>query len=343
MKTKHKKIVVRVRKYSLGIIVAVSLICVFLIARCQHTYQLRPYYLQHWSEFRRTCDYVAIENDRLVPHNKYSNYYITSYLSWISAPSQTDTLSIFSLKGRRGYLNLITGKPQIEPIYRHAWPFSEGLAAVDSGGRIGFIDPSGKTRIPFKFFSPHPFRHVADLLFAGGYCSMRDTSGLYGLIDRSGNWVLKPVYDFVNNPVSGLRIVKYRGMYGLMDKQLQLMLPCTYNNIEILKSGIKAAKDGGQQLLSLDAKRVLKPFVCDMIESLVYESDELDSLGYSITKKTGYYTYNIYTKWGLMGADGTPVTKAIYDRILGLSRTHFLCEIGSCNIILNGAGEECGE
>ena len=335
------KCFVRFRKYFWLILVAIILLLAFLIDRCQRSNSDAPYYRKHWSEFSKTCNSIEFENGRMQIENNSSNYYISEYRSWISAPSETDTLSVFALKGKRGYLNLLTGEPQIQPIYRHAWPFSEGLAAVDSGGRIGFINASGETCIPFKFFSQHPFRHVADYVFSGGYCSMLDTCGKYGLIDRKGRWVLSPVYDFVNNPLSGLRIVKYDGKYGLMDASLHLILPFEYTNIEVLKSGIKAAKGGGQQLLSLDAKHVLKPFVCDMVSAISYYSDELDSTGYPILKQTGYYAYNIYTKWGLMGPDGKPLTKAIYSDFKGLSKTRFIGEIGSSCVILDTKGREC--
>ena len=39
---------------------------------------------------------------------------------------------------KRGYFNMFTGKPVIEPKYDHAWIFSDGLASVDDGGWIKF-------------------------------------------------------------------------------------------------------------------------------------------------------------------------------------------------------------
>ena len=58
-----------------------------------------------------------------------------------------DSLICYSDGKKRGYFNMFTGKPVIEPKYSHAWIFSDGLASVDDGGWIKFIDASGKVVI----------------------------------------------------------------------------------------------------------------------------------------------------------------------------------------------------
>jgi hypothetical protein len=93
-------------------------------------------------------------------------------------------------------------------------------------------------------------------------------------------------------------------------------------------------------LLSLDVKHVLKPFVCDLVSTISYNSDEMNAMGEFDLINSGYYAYNIFTKWGLMGPDGKPITKALYNKIEGLSKTHFLCEIESFNVIVDTKGRE---
>lgn len=145
-----------------------------------------PFHRNYWSYFSETCQVVRYPDGRLRLYNNEFNCFTTEKLNWIAYAHDSDTLTVFSLKGKRGYLNLVSGKIQIEPKYRHAWQFSEGLAAVDSAGMIGFIDRNERVMIPFKFRSPHPFKSVADLLFKDGSCTMMDTTGHYGLIDRGG-------------------------------------------------------------------------------------------------------------------------------------------------------------
>ena len=57
--------------------------------------------------------------------------------------SANDSLSVFCSDGLRGYYNAYTGRIVIPAKYRRAWVFSEGLAAVQKDGNIGFLDHSG--------------------------------------------------------------------------------------------------------------------------------------------------------------------------------------------------------
>ena len=68
-------------------------------------------------------------------------------IRWIAKPLGMDSLICYSDGKKRGYFNMFTGKPVIEPKYSHAWIFSDGLASVDDGGWIKFIDASGKVVI----------------------------------------------------------------------------------------------------------------------------------------------------------------------------------------------------
>ena len=68
-------------------------------------------------------------------------------IRWIATPLGTDSLVCYSNGEKRGYFNMFTGRPVIEPRYDHAWIFSDGLAAVDDGGWIKFIDATGRVVI----------------------------------------------------------------------------------------------------------------------------------------------------------------------------------------------------
>ena len=69
---------------------------------------------------------------------------------WTSA-SPNDSLGVFCSDGKRGYYNSYTGKIVVEAQYRRAWVFSEGLAAVQKNGHIGFINRKGEVVIPFRY------------------------------------------------------------------------------------------------------------------------------------------------------------------------------------------------
>ena len=71
-------------------------------------------------------------------------------LDWTTS-SPNDSLSVYCSEGKRGYYNAYTGEIAIQAQYRRAWVFSEGLAAVQKNGMIGFIDHKGNTVIDFKY------------------------------------------------------------------------------------------------------------------------------------------------------------------------------------------------
>lgn len=140
----------------------------------------------------------------------------------------------------RGYVRL-NDKNVVEiilkPIYSRAWLFSEGLAAVEKDGRIGYINLQGDTVIPFQFVVKN--KTSVDLVFHNGYSVMVNEAGLHGLIDKEGKYVIEPQYDFINNPnlinrddgiFDHYRIVCNHGKYGLLDdRTLKFILPVEFD------------------------------------------------------------------------------------------------------------------
>jgi len=295
---------------------------------------------ERWSYFSETCNVVEYRDRRMRLYNNETEKYTTPKLDWIAWAHPGDTMMVFSIKGKRGYLNVLSGEIQIQPVYKHAWQFSEGVAAVEVGGRIGFIDARGQTCIPFTFLAPRYNATSFGFQFKSGYCTMVDSAGKVGLIDRKGDWVLKPYCDCIKNPVLGLRKARLKGKYGMFDQHLRLLLPFEYDTLDVMEQGIKAARDGGQVLLSLDAKEVLKPFVFDSIQLLNYETDKLNAQGEAIRLNTDYFTYKIARNWGLMGPNGKPITKAIYTSIEAVSNRLFLCNLETAVVTMDVHGVE---
>ncbi|MBR0336804.1 MAG: WG repeat-containing protein [Ruminococcus sp.] len=86
---------------------------------------------------------------------------------WTSA-SPNDSLGVFCSDGKRGYYNSYTGKIVVEAQYRRAWIFSEGLAAVQKNGQIGFINRKGEVVIPFRY--PYHGNPLTEFIFKNGHC-----------------------------------------------------------------------------------------------------------------------------------------------------------------------------
>ncbi|WP_315858755.1 WG repeat-containing protein [Rhizobium leguminosarum] len=84
-----------------------------------------------------------------------------------------------------GYIDRATLEPRIDRKFEVALPFSEGLAAVRSEGKFGYINSSGDMVIAPMFDLARAFRKGHAEVVAGDKA---------GIIDRTGKLVLPPNY-----------------------------------------------------------------------------------------------------------------------------------------------------
>lgn len=267
--------------------------------------------------------------------------YLTPELSWIFEGRARDTLTVFFQDGKRGFLNVYTGKIAVPAQYEHAWVFSGGLGAVVKDGQLGFIGHDGETVIPFSTMYDSRLGNKVDFVFKDGYCTFYDATGKHGLIDKSGAWAVKPQYDYINNPLKGIRIVKDKGKFGLLDSTLQLVQAVEYDWIDLLESGIIVRKDNDQKLLAYDGKTVLQPFVYDSVTELHYNSGKTNDEGKDVYVLSDYKSFSVGEKHGLMNKSGKIVVPAIYGDIDAIGNDLFTCRVagGSYYITIDGSGK----
>jgi len=291
---------------------------------------------------------TSLNNDFRVVHyrdgrvrifNNHTGRPTTPKLDWISTGQAHDSITVYRMGHKRGYINRMIGEIVIPAGFDHAWNFSEGLGAVVSGKRLGFIDSRGQVTLPFRFYYHGGQDKRVDFQFNEGYCTVYDSTGRQGLIDKKGRWVLQPEFDYVNNPVGGYRIVKKAGKYGVIDRQLNTVLPMVYDNISIWEDGFVVMKDGGQQKLALDAKMVLQPFIYDETAYLYYNSGKVNESGDDILLKSDYIGYRLDQSWGIMDKNGKVVARALYNEITALSNDLFSGRIGNSWISLDAKGK----
>ena len=152
-----------------------------------------------------------------------------------------------------------SGKWVIEPKFKEANPFSDGLALVcsKSNGLYGFIDRSGAWVIEPKYTTAYPF---SDGL--ARVCSK--SNGLFGFIDRSGAWVIEPTFeDPINNTVrgreelqddyardfsDGLALVrsKSNGLYGFIDRSGAWVIEPQYDYARDFSEGLASVEVNGK-------------------------------------------------------------------------------------------------
>lgn len=120
----------------------------------------------------------------------------------------------------------------ITPQYTHAAKeFSEGLAAVEINGKVGFIDRLN------RFVIPPVFDPMDDLAgFRYGLAVVKK-DGKFGFINKKGEFVINPIYDDAENFGNDyLAVVKRGKKFGCIDIKGDSIVPCTYIAKEMMKN-----------------------------------------------------------------------------------------------------------
>ena len=230
-------------------------------------------------------------------------------LDWTQA-STRDSLAVFCSEDKRGYYNMYTGEIAIPAKYRRAWVFSEGLAAVQSNGMIGFINHKGETVIEFNY--PYHGNPLSSFVFDQGHCVVADSTGKCGVIDNEGEWLIQPVYD----------------------------------DVSAFKEYAIVSKAGVRLQVGYDGK-VLNSFVLDSITSLTYdetqryENRDGEIQFVNIPVNTGLFKYRVGGRCGLMDHNCKRLTEPLYANIKAVDRKMFRALLldSYSEVILNEKGE----
>ena len=93
-----------------------------------------------------------------------------------------------------------------------------------------------------------------------GY-AVAEINGKYGIIDTTGNWIVKPQFDKAHGLTkNGLVTVKINGCWGLFDINGHFVIKPQFEEMKELKNGLLAVKkDGKWGLINSKGKIVAKP------------------------------------------------------------------------------------
>ena len=230
-------------------------------------------------------------------------------LDWTQR-SRNDSLAVFCSENKRGYYNMYTGEIAVPAQFRRAWVFSDGLAAVQRNGNIGFIDHQGNVVIDFRF--PYHGNPLTAFVFEDGHCVVANAEGKCGVIDKTGQWLILPEYEFVN----------------------------------AFKEYAIVTKSGVTMQVSYDGK-VLNSFVLDSVYELSYHEEERfenreGEVEYvDKTIKTGLFSYCVGGRCGLMDGNCHRLTEPLYSSIRAVNGHMFRATLldGWSEVILNAKGE----
>lgn len=270
----------------------------------------------------------SFADDRWRVYNEEAECYTTRRIDWLTCDREQDSLAVYACDGRRGYVDINSGRVVIaadENDYRKAWLFSEGLAAVVRGDKIGFVNVKNEVVIPFEFDYVEGYdMNGLGYLFHGGCCVMTNREGRMGLIDHSGRWVVEPVYDEIWAPQHGCRVVLRDGMYGMLDSALELRYDTVYDYVGHYgaESGIVLMRDGSMWQED-DAGCVVRSSMYEASYPLYYLVEDSNESGcYEVL--SDYASYQISQRYGIMNRlTGELLTPAIYESVDMLSPTLF--------------------
>ena len=148
-------------------------------------------------------------------------------VEWIT--TGRDSLAVFAKDDKRGYFNVNTGEIIIEPTYKHAWVFSEGLAGVVQNDMVGFINSKGEVVIDFLY--PYRGNSLSSFVFHQGRCVVANTDQRLGVIDTLGNWIIQPQYDDISLAPDYAVV----GIKGEFNQQIgydgRVILDCVIDNV----------------------------------------------------------------------------------------------------------------
>lgn len=276
---------------------------------------------------------------------------------WIAKPLGLDSLICYSDGKKRGYFNMFTGKPVIEPKYNHAWIFSDGLASVDDEGWIKFIDATGKVVIDPKI--PY-IQGVDGYVFHNNRCVIHnDRRDRFGMIDKQGKWILKPEY-FSIYPSGKYWVVDNGIGKSVLDSTMNTVIPFTKGHVWVGDEYISVTLSNHiMQRFNLNGE-LINDFYVNDVSYMTYESDELryttsknydeegnvtseteDSEPQPVEKMSKCRRYEAETGWyGLMTADGKVITPPSYNEIKAIGYDMYLCKDNDEDgVILNGKGQ----
>lgn len=265
---------------------------------------------------------VYFGNDTERIKNIKTGKWVSPRARWFGNEPPQDSISVYCDKeGKRGFYNTHTGKITIPGTYRHAWYFSDGVAAVvNEDGRLRFIDYEGNQAVPGSFhYSPGH-----DYVFKEGYCEFyNDSTDRYGILRKDGTMALKEEYQLIIHYESeGVWLTCKENQWQLFKADFTPAIEGTFDALKMADGydAVYATRNHIKQKLTLDGK-ILEPFIIDSTYELHYtvKYNEEEADEYEIVPEV--VVYRVDGDEGLMDKKtGKILTPAVYQNFEMISR-----------------------
>lgn len=351
--TPFDRMIARACSVSLTVVVALIAVAAFtsFIEEIAYPQWIRPYTSEKVYSERHLSNHILFqemyyqEDGRV--YDEVKDKVILDNVDWVVTSGDKDSLAVFSIDGKRGYMNRYTGEIVLPAIYSRAWVFSEGIAAVENNGKLQFIDHKGDIVIDtgLEVYYDEPA-----YAFHDGFCVVKHPlSGKSGLINRQGKWALSPEYDTVLQ-FDGYWRVEKDDLFGLFTEKLDTVYAVEYPAI-YMEEEIIEVRDQNHIAKRYDYEgNLIIDFVIDNVENMQYATTEL----YHSEESGDYSTNSIYAVadcqkymvrggcddeyFGLMDRNGKRITLPEYTSIEAVGKDLYLCQ--PHGIIINGKGQQ---
>lgn len=247
-------------------------------------------------------------------------------------PSGTK-LFVVEVNDTIGYIDQ-TGKIVIEPRFKRAYDFEEGLAwACDFEGNEYFIDETGKIVIdqPFPLDKGFFSEGLAKICIYVGGDKRYPNSEKYGFIDKTGKCVINPQYAWAGDFHEGLAEVSVMGdgeggfgKTGYIDHEGNFVIEPQFRMGDFFSEGLAPVKNDNKKYGYIDKSgHTAIPFQFD------------DAQPFS----EGLALVEINDKWGFVNKAGKIVINPVFDNARNFHEGLAYIEIGGKAGYINQLGE----
>ncbi|MGB0861899.1 MAG: WG repeat-containing protein [Saprospiraceae bacterium] len=188
----------------------------------------------------------------------YENAKRKDNLNLSSTPDED--VELYSIYGYRTYDEDII----IEPRFKNAGEFSDGLAPVKIFSKWGYINKKGEIAIVPKYTRAE--------VFSEGFAVIGQVQPeifhLYGFIDKTGTPITKCIYREAFSFSEGLAAVRLNDIWGFINKKGKMAIGFQYDEVESFENG--------EAIVEIDDNRFVVDKKGNVLRELANEWDEDD-------------------------------------------------------------------
>jgi hypothetical protein len=170
----------------------------------------------------------------------------------LSVGSFIEGLARVNLGNQVGFINK-TGQYAVNPQFYEAGDFHDGLAAVRTDGGWGFINKAGTFVVKPRFQS-------ADTDGFSDGLAWVQIAGRVGYIDRSGTLAITPQFDGASTFSEGLAPVAIHGKWGYINTAGKIVINPQFDKVTMFSGGLAVVSVSGHQgTIDRQGKYVVNP------------------------------------------------------------------------------------